>query len=246
MALSEQIGLEDIPGDQAIWRFLNRRKLSDLTSSGSLRLSRISELRKLDQRESCLPSVIRKVLRRLPLTDHGRAFVQAMLMACEGQAFDTFASCWFLPGTRKEELKMWQDFGGRNEGGIRVNSTLRRLLSSLPTDDRRSFGIGRVRYIRDEISYPEVFALGQYRSMPFLLKLENHTNEREIRLFERFHLPQAQWDVKQEQPPCTRFRITEIESIAISPICSPVLAQEITGKLAQWRFPKTLIEIANG
>jgi hypothetical protein len=171
-----------------------------------------------------------------------------MLEICEDQAFDIFASCWFLPGAREEERRMWREFGGGNEGGIRVNSTLRRLVSSLPTDARRSFGIGRVRYIRDDISYPEVFALGQYHSMPFLLKLEDHINEREVRLFERLHRPQMHWDVQQEQPPCTRFRIVDtdlIESIAISPICSPAIVQDIIDKLIQWRFPKTLIGVEN-
>jgi hypothetical protein len=249
MPLSEQIGLEDIPGDQAIWRFLDRRKLSDLTSSGSLRLSRISELRKLDQRESRLPSVIREVLQRFSLNEDGTAFVDEMLKICEDQAFDTFASCWFLPGTREEELRMWQEFGGGNEGGVRISSTLRCLLSSLPTNGRRLFGIGHVRYIRDDISYPEVLALGQYHSMPFLLKLEDHINEREIRLFERFRLPQMHWDVRQEQPPCTRFRIADtnlIGSIGISPMCSSAIVQDITDELMQWRFPRTLIEVNAG
>jgi hypothetical protein len=40
--------------------------------------------------------------------------------------------------------------------------------------------------------------------MPFLLKLEDHTDEREIRLFERFHRAEFYWDVQEEQPPCTR------------------------------------------
>jgi hypothetical protein len=61
MPLNERIGLEDISDYQKIWRFLNRRKLSDLTHNGSLRLSRVSELRKpeIDERESRLPSVVR-------------------------------------------------------------------------------------------------------------------------------------------------------------------------------------------
>jgi hypothetical protein len=83
--------------------------------------------------------------------------------------------------------------------------------------------------------------------MPFLLKLENHTNEREVRLFERFHLPQTQWDAKPEQPPCTRFRIAAtnlIDSIAISPICSAEIAQDISNELLQWSLPKELIGIA--
>jgi hypothetical protein len=203
MPLNERIGLEDLPDDQKIWRVLNRRKLSDLTHSGSLRLSRISDLRKpeIDERESRLSSVMREVLQRVPVNERAKAFIDKMLEICENQAFDIFASCWFLPGTREEERRMWREFGGGNEGGIRVNSTLRHLLSSLPTDARRSFGIGRVRYIRDDISYPEVFALGQYHSMPFLSKLEDHINEREVRLFERFHRPQMYWDVEQEQPP---------------------------------------------
>jgi hypothetical protein len=167
---------------------------------------------------------------RVPFNEGAKAFIDKMLKTCEDQAFDIFASCWFLPGTREEELRMWQGFGGGNEGGIRVNSTLRGLLLSLPTDAQRSFGIGRVRYIRDDINDPEILALGQYHSMPFLLKLENHTNERELRLFERFHLTQAHWDAKQEQPPCTRFRIVDtnlIESIAISPICSAAIVREL-------------------
>ena len=84
--------------------------------------------------------------------------------------------------------------------------------------------------------------------MPFLLKLENHTNEREVRLFERFHLPQEHWDVKQEQAPCTRFRIVDtnlIESITLSLICSPIIVQDITDELIQWRFPETLIGVEN-
>ena len=99
---------------------------------------------------------------------------------------------------------MWKQFGGCEEGGARINSTIQRLISSLPTDAQRLFGIGRVQYIRRDISYQGIFELGQYCSMPFLLKLEDHTDEREIRLFERFHRAEFYWDVQEEQPPCTR------------------------------------------
>lgn len=244
MPLEERIGLDDLPDAQEIWRFLDRRKVSDLTQSGSLRLSRVSELRKIDVRESRLPSVLGEVLQRVVSSERAKEFVGKMPEACENQAVDVFASCWFLPGSREEEQKMWREFGGGNEGGIRIDSTLRRLLSSLPSDIRRSFGVGRIRYIRDDISYPEVLELGQYQSMPFLLKLEDHINEREVRLFERRHLPQLHWEVQQEQPPCTRFRITDtdlINSIAISPICPSAIAKDITEELVQWRFPKELI-----
>jgi hypothetical protein len=154
MPLDEQIGLETLPDDQEIWRFLDRRKLSDLICSGSLRLSRISELRKpeIDERESRLPSVVREVLQRIPLNEESKSVIDRMLETCEDQAFDVFASCWFLPGTAEEERRMWTEFGGGKGGGIRINSTLRRLISSLPADDRRSFGIGRIRYIPDDIS----------------------------------------------------------------------------------------------
>ena len=246
MPLNERVGLEDLHDDQEIWRFLNRRKLADLICTGSLRLTRISDLRKpeIDERESRLPSVVREMLQHVSSDESAKAFLRKMLDMCEEQAFGIFASCWFLPGMSEEERRMWAEFGGGNKGGVRINSTLQRLVSSLPTDTRRLFGVGRIRYIREDISYPEVFALGQYHSMPFLLKLEDHTYEREIRLFERFHRPQTYWDVQEEQPPCTRFRITDgdlIESITVSPICPNEIKQDSINQLLQWRFPKERI-----
>jgi len=80
--------------------------------------------------------------------------------------------------------------------------------------------------------------------MPFLLKLEDHTDEREIRLFERFHRPEFYWDVQEEQPPCTRFRICGadlIESITISPICSNEARENLTNDLARWGVPESRI-----
>jgi hypothetical protein len=246
MPLNERIGLDGLPNDQEIWRFLDRRKLADLIRTGSLRLTRVSDLRKpeIDERESRLPSVLGEVLGRVTSNEDVRTFIKTMLDACENQAFNIFVSCWFLPGTSEENLKMWEEFGGGNEGGVRLSSTLRRLESSIPTDARRFFGIGRIQYIRCDISYPEITALGQYKSMPFLLKLEDHTYERAIRLFERFRRPQWDWDIQQEQPPCTRFRITDtdlIESITISPICSDQTKQDLTNELLQWRFPEARI-----
>lgn len=191
-----------------------------------------------------MPSVVRDVLRRVPFNEDAKTFIRKMLDICEDQAFGIFASCWFLPGISEENRRMWEEFGGGNEGGVRINSTLRRLAPSIPTDVRRLFGIGRIRYIRDDISYPEIVALGQYHSMPFLLKLEDYTYEREIRLFERFHRPQTYWDIQEEQLPCTRFRITDgdlVESITISPICSNETKQDITNELVRWRFPKARI-----
>jgi hypothetical protein len=241
MPLSERIGLDDLSNDEQTWRFLDRRKLTDLILTGSLRLTRISDLRQLDQRESHLPCVMRDVLGRVTSNEEAKAFIMTLLDACENQAFNVFASCWFLPGTEEENRRMWEEFGGGKEGGVRLNSTLRRLASSVPTDARRPFGIGRIQYIREDISYPEIAALGEYKSMPFLMKLENYTNEREIRLFERFHRPQCDWDIQKEQPPCTRFSITDtdlIKSITISPICSNQTKQDLTMNWCNGSFRK--------
>jgi len=199
----------------------------------------------MDERESRLPSVLREILHRVSSNESAKEVIGNLLDICENQAFGIFASCWFLRGTPEQERKMWEDpnFGGGNEGGIRINSRLSRLTSSLPTDVLRLFGVGRVQYIRADISYAEVFALGPYHSMPFLLKLENHTWQREIRLFERFARSQTYWDAQPEQPPCTRFMIDTnlIESIIISPICSKEIAQAMATELIGWRFPKERI-----
>jgi hypothetical protein len=233
--------MDDLAEGQPLWRFLNRRKLADLIKTRSLRLSRISDLRKDDQRESLLPAVFRETLQRT-VDQKSREFVAKLIDMIENQAFRVFASCWFLPGTSKEELSMWRDFAGNKKGGVRINSTLKRLTSSLPNDARRLFGIGRIEYIPAEITYEELFALGPYNSRPFLLKLQNHTHEREIRLYERFARSQPHWDAQEERTPCTRFPIANlIESITISPFCPKQTKDAIRGELLQWGFAADLI-----
>jgi hypothetical protein len=60
---------------------------------------------------------------------------------------------------------------------------LERLISSLPKED---FGLRMIRYIPPDISFTEVFYLNQYRSVPFLLNLSEHEDDREIRLYARY------------------------------------------------------------
>lgn len=102
---------------------------------------------------------------------------------CESQADGVYASCWFMPGSAEQEKRMWDKYGGGLSGGVRIDSTVERLISSLPEED---FGLGMIRYIRPDISFSEAFDLNQYRSMPFLLKLSDNEDDREIRLFTRY------------------------------------------------------------
>ena len=244
MPLEERIGLDDLPDAQEIWRFLDRRKVSDLTQSGSLRLSRVSELRKIDVRESRLPSVLGEVLQRVVSSERARNSLVRCPRLAKTRRSTSLLRVGSFPDLAKKSKKCGESLAAEMKAEYGSIQRFDVLLSSLPSDIRRSFGVGRIRYIRDDISYPEVLELGQYQSMPFLLKLEDHINEREVRLFERRHLPQLHWEVQQEQPPCTRFRITDtdlINSIAISPICPSAIAKDITEELVQWRFPKELI-----
>ena len=160
MPLNERIGLDGLSADQKIWRFLNRQKVVDLTTKNSLRLSRIFDLRKIDEREGRLPSVLGEVFEQVAHSEAARRFIRDMLGACENQALNVFCSCWFLPGTSEQEQKMWKQFGGREEGGARINSTIQRLISSLPTDAQHFFGIGRVQYIRRDIELPRDYRAG--------------------------------------------------------------------------------------
>jgi hypothetical protein len=181
--LREILGLDGISGDQRIWRFLTMDKATDLLKTSDLYLCRVSILRNDDPRESRLPTVLHDLVDKGPWKPALKDFLSEVHQICENQADGVYASCWFMPGTAEQEKRMWDKYGGGLSGGVRIDSTIKRLISSLPEED---FGLGMICYIRSDISFPETFHLDQYRSVPFLLKLSEHEDDREVRLFTRY------------------------------------------------------------
>jgi hypothetical protein len=112
----ERVGLQDLRSQTEVWRFYNRKWGTELFTGGEIRLSRVSDLRKEDRRESRLPALFNRALRRA-LPGEAKAFFNHMNRLCEDQAFGVFASCWFVPGTPADEERMWHKYGGGREGG---------------------------------------------------------------------------------------------------------------------------------
>lgn len=236
------MGLEDFGGETALWRFYTRKWGTALFEEGEIRLSRVSDLRKEDRRESRLPGLFTRALRRA-LPPNAKEFLNYMTRVIEDQAFGVFASCWFLPGTAADEERMWNEYGGGREGGIKIISTLDRLIQSLPDDDRRTFGVGRIRYVLPNSSILETWNLNEYRSSPFLLKLKKHHQDRELRLYERHHVPPWEETKGNEHKICRRFRFgggNLVDSVSISPLCTNEVAESIRADLLRLNVPSSL------
>jgi len=236
MSVNERIGLEELKPNQELWRFLPVWKAEDLFRTGELYLAQVSALRLQDPRESRLPQVLHDTFSRLPFSPQVKEFMAHFIEVCEDQATGVFASCWFLPGAAEQEHRMWCTYGGGSDGGLVLISSLDRLISALPDDIMLSFGIGVVRYIRPDIDYMEAFHLNEYRSAPFLLKLHNHQDDREVRLYQRYRGP-------LREPNCLRTYINLkrlIHSIRLSPMCSAETRKAIYSEFTTKGLPKEL------
>jgi hypothetical protein len=168
--LHSHLGLDEIPGAQEIWRFLDMMKAKDLFKTSELYLRQVSMLRFEDLEESRLPSVIQRTVANGPMSAAVKKSFAEMCQICESQADGLYASCWFIPGSAEQEERMWRKYGGGSSGGICIVSTIKLLVESLPSAD---FELGKIRYIHPEISFLEAFRLNQYRSMPFSLNSQN-------------------------------------------------------------------------
>jgi len=238
MPLKEEIGLGSIIREQEIWRFYPMWKARDFLETGELYLTQVSELRKEDPQESRLPAVLQESFSRLQVSSAARELLNEFIRVCEEQATGVFASCWFLPGSPSQEERMWTKYGGGSEGGLVLITTVERLISSLPDDMMLSFGIGSIRYIPPTMSYFEAFHLNEYRSAPFLLKLHDHQDDREIRVYQRHRGP-------LRYPHCLRPRINVVkllQGIRLSPLCSEKIQKKIYEELIGYGFPKRLIK----
>jgi hypothetical protein len=238
MPLKEEIGLDSIVREQQIWRFQPMWKARDFLETRELYLTQVSELRKEDPQEARLPAVLKESFSRLQVPAAGRQLLNEFIRVCEDQATGVFASCWFLPGSPSHEKRMWAKYGGGSEGGLVLITTLGRLISSLPDDMMLSFGIGSIRYIPPTMSYFEAFHLNEYRSAPFLLKLHDHQDDREIRVYQRYRGP-------LRHPHCLRPRINVtklLQGIRLSPLCSEKIKKEIYDELVGYGLPKKLIK----
>jgi hypothetical protein len=101
-----------------------------------------------------------------------------------------------------------------------------------------SLGIGSVRYILPDMSYMEAFDLNEYRSVPFLLKLHNHQDDREVRLYQRHRGP-------LREPNCLRTRISckrLVGSIRLSPLCSAERRKAIHAEFTRKWLPRDLFD----
>jgi hypothetical protein len=237
--LEISLGLDGIAGTQELWRFLTLEKAHDLFRTGTLYLRQVARLRLMDERESRLPTVIRQ---RMALVNRGspqvRQFIDNLLDLAENQADRVYASCWYLPDASENYEHMWRDFGGGNEGGVCVVTTVQRLGKALPYDP---LSVGLIRYVDPEMTFAEAFELAQYRSFPFLLKLKKHRLEREVRLFKRHH-----W---LHQPECLRERVDLwdlIMNMKLSPLVSEARNLEISSWFISHGFPKDLFLAPEG
>lgn len=235
--IHERIGLKGIEDDQEIWRFMPIWKADDLFKSAELYFTQVARLRLEDPRESRLPNVIRETVLRSHLSASERDFFFNFLRICEDQAARVYASCWFMPGSGAQEEHMWAGYTEGEDGGICVISTIHRLISALSKDN---FGLGRIRYIGEKMTYREAFNLTEYRSYPFLLKTDGFENEREIRLFKRHA-----WSPRQPDYLRHHFDWTQaIHRIRISPMCAVMRRNEIYEELVYQGMPSELIEMS--
>ena len=144
--LREILGLDSISGDQRIWRFLTLDKAKDFLKTFELYLCQVSILRNEDPRESRLPTVLHDLVENGPWEPALKDFLSEVHQVCESQADGVYASCWFIPGSAEQEKRMWDKCGGGLSGGVRIDSTVERLISSWLEED---FGLGMIRYIRE-------------------------------------------------------------------------------------------------
>jgi hypothetical protein len=238
MPLRERTGIDKLSSDQEIKRFLPLWKAKDLFQSGELYLRQVAALRSEDPRESRLPDVLLDTIARGPFSKEVNDFVVGLLRICESQADIVFASSWFLPGSTEQEARMWKKYGGGSEGGIVIESSLERLISVVPDDIMLSFGIGLIRYIPAEMSYVDAVNLNEYRSVPFLLKVSDHEDDREVRLFQRYAGPRL-------EPQGLRLPIDWLQlvrSIRLSPLCPAETRKAIYAEFVTKGVPRSLFE----
>ena len=225
----------DVEGAQELWRFLDLRKAHDLFEKTAIYLRRVALLRDMDERESRLPNVIRqRMLHGSRNNPNAQKFISDYLTINENQADRVYASCWYLPDESLDYEHKWEEFGGGKDGGVCVVTTVERLGSALVED---GLSIGQIRYIEPDITFEETWYLEQYRSCPFLLKLVNHTREREARLFRRHN-----W-IKQPDFLYEKVYLAElILHMKLSPLVSEARNQEIGAWFICHRFPESLFE----
>jgi hypothetical protein len=244
--LRDSLGLDSISGDQRIWRFLTLDKAKDLLRTFELYLCQVSILRNEDPRESRLPTVLHDLAEQGPWKPALKDFLSEAHQVCESQADGVYASCWFIPGSGEQEKRMWDKYGGGLSGGVRIDSTIERLITSLPEED---FELGMIRYIRPDISFSEALDLNQYRSMPFLLKLSDHEDDREIRLFTRYR---GLLSGKRFVPVPNRLERRGIrvlidgerliEKVRLSPVCSQETRTAIYEEFTSKGVPNSLVD----
>lgn len=231
--LEISLGLNGILGSQELWRFLTLDKAHDLFSTNTLYLRQVALLRVMDDRESRLPIVIRQ---RMALVNRGnpqvQQFIDQLLDAAENQADRVYASCWYLPDPSENYEHMWRDFGGVDEGGVCVVTTVQRLGEALLDDP---LSVGLIRYVEQEMTFAEAFELAQYRSFPFLLKLKKHRLEREVRLFKYHH--------RLHQRECLREKV-DLWNLIVNLKLSPLVSDERNREISSWfiahHFPEGL------
>jgi hypothetical protein len=245
----ERIGLDGVPADQPIWRFLDLGKTKDLLQTSDLYMRRVSLLRKDDDRESKLPDVLQETIQNGQLSQTLKRFYTEAHQICENQADSVYASCWFIPGAAEHEERMWRKYGGDISGGIRLESTIALLGASLPDYD---FGLGMIRHIDANINFAEAFDHDQYRSVPFLLKLAKHHEDHEIRLFARYR---GLLTGRRIVPHPNRFERSGlrvriylrvlIQKIRLSPICSEQTRNAICEEFTTKGVPRNLFDEQN-
>lgn len=233
--LGLSLGMFGVEGKQELWRFFDLKKAHDLFRESAIYLRRVALLRTMDERESRLPAVIRE---RLTQTNQKnpkvRQFIDDFLTIAENQADGVYASCWYLPDESEDYAHMWEEFGGGKEGGVCVVTTVERLGNALVEE---GLSIGLIRYIEPDISFEETWYLEQYRSSPFLLKLANHSREREARLFRRHH-----W-IKQPDHLYEKVDLVDlILRMKLSPLVSEVRNREIGDWFIRHGFPEKMLE----
>jgi hypothetical protein len=225
-----------VEGTQEMWRFFDLKKAHDLFRESAIYLRQVALLRDVDERESRLPAVIRERLTQANQKNlQVRQFIDNFLTIAENQADRVYASCWYLPDETENYEHMWEEFGGGKEGGVCVVTTVERLGNALVDE---GLSIGLIRYIEPDISFEECWYLEQYRSSPFLLKLANHSREREARLFRRHH-----W-IKQPKFRYEKVHLVDlIQHMKLSPLVSDARNREISDWFVSHGFPEEMFEL---
>jgi hypothetical protein len=174
----DMVSLERQHLDNVIWQYMALEKLFAVLSTKQLHFSPLSTMP--DPSESILPQGAREQLKE-QLPEHfrdGTAGISAddALAGLECQRKHTVSiNCWYMSET--DSLEMWRDYAPNN--GIAIQTTVKKLFSSLRKINETNIHIGRVVYYRPEEE--DKYITQKFLGSLYIKHAEPFQKEKEIR-----------------------------------------------------------------